>query len=222
MSRKRKKAMANEEESRMEAAAGRDEAGEETAGETTAEQGEDTADASAGEETGAGDENGPQTEPVEVQVDPLEKLQAERDELKEKWLRAVAELDNLRKRSRRELVDGRRFAQAEVLRAFLEVQDNFERALQSMNSGDDTEGNESHKGLREGFELIFQNFRRVLKDQGVQPIEALEQEFDPAVHEAVGQFEREGVEPGKVIEVVQQGFHLGDMVLRPSRVIISG
>lgn len=149
---------------------------------------------------------------------PLEILRNECDDLKEKWLRAVAEMDNVRKRSRREVADSRRFAQAEVLRAFLEVQDNFERALQSMNGGDDTAAG---KGLRDGVELIFQNYRRILKDQGVLAIEALDQEFDPAVHEAVGQFEREGVEPGKVIEIVQQGFRLGDMVLRPTRVIIS-
>ena len=157
-----------------------------------------------------------QEEEPELSLEEI--LQLERDEFKGKWLRVVAELDNVRKRSRRELVDGRRFAQAEVLRSFLEVQDNFERALQSMASDDDTGSDQS---LREGVELIFQSFRRVLKDQKVQAIEALEQDFDPAVHEAVGQFEREGVEPGKVIEVVQQGFRMGDMVLRPSRVIIS-
>lgn len=154
----------------------------------------------------------------EIELSVEDALRKERDEFKEKWLRVVAELDNVRKRSRREIVDGRRFAQAEVLRSFLEVQDNFERALQSMAGDDDTA---SYQSLRDGVDLIFQNYRRVLKDQGVQPIEALEQEFDPAVHEAVGQFEREGVEPGRVIEVVQQGFRLGDMVLRPSRVIIS-
>lgn len=158
------------------------------------------------------------TETEEPELTVEDALRQERDEFKEKWLRVVAELDNVRKRSRRELVDGRRFAQADVLRSFLEVQDNFERALQSMANGDDTE---SSKSVREGVELIFQNFRRVLKDQGVQPIEALEQEFDPTVHEAVGQLPREGVEPGKVIEVVQQGFKHGDMILRPSRVIIS-
>ena len=158
-------------------------------------------------------------EKAEPELSPEEILRRERDEYKEKWLRVMAELDNVRKRSRRELVDGRRFAQAEVLRAFLEVQDNFERALQSMGDREDTG---SHQSLREGVELIFQNFRRVLKDQGVLPIETLEQDFDPALHEAVGQMEREGVEPGKVIEVVQQGFRMGDLVLRPSRVIISG
>jgi len=154
----------------------------------------------------------------EPELTPEELLARERDEFKEKWLRVVAELDNVRKRSARQLVDGRRFAQADILRSFLEVHDNFERALQSMKDAEDNGGN---KGVREGVELIFQNFRRVLKDQGVEPIEALEQEFDPTFHEAVGQFEREGVEAGQVIEVVQQGFKMGDMVLRPSRVIIS-
>lgn len=161
---------------------------------------------------------GEEPEGEEPELSAEDVLCQERDEFQEKWLRVVAELDNVRKRSRRELVDARRFAQAEVLRSFLEVQDNFERALQSMPADEDTA---NHKSLREGIDLIFQNYRRVLKDQGVQPIEALEQEFDPAVHEAVGQFEREGVEAGRVIEVVQQGFRLGDMVLRPSRVIIS-
>jgi molecular chaperone GrpE len=209
MSRKQKKAKAKATESNSEAAveqettAAAEESASDATAETVAEQGEELV-------------GGQQAEAEEPSVE--ETLRAECDQMKEKWLRAVAELDNVRKRSRRELVDGRRFAQAEVLRSFLEVQDNFERALQSMNHDDDTE---SYKSLREGVELIFQNFRRVLKDQGVVPIEALEQDFDPSVHEAVGQFEREGVESGKVIEVVQQGFRLGDMVLRPSRVIIS-
>jgi len=147
-----------------------------------------------------------------------ELLRSERDEFQEKWLRVVAELDNVRKRNRREIVESRRFAQADVLRSLLDIQDNFERALQSVDPDSDTA---ESQGFREGVELIFQNLRGVLKDKGVVPIEALEQEFDPNVHEAVGTLPRDGVEPGQVIEVVQQGFLFGDMVLRPSRVIIS-
>jgi len=98
------------------------------------------------------------------------------------------------------------------------VLDNFERALQSTGDSSDTE---ESGGFRDGVELIFQKFRGMLKDQGVKPMEALGSEFDPKFHEAVGQLPREGVEPGQVIEVVQQGFHFGDMVLRPARVIIS-
>ena len=121
-------------------------------------------------------------------------------------------------RLRREVEDTRRFAKADVLRAMLEIQDNFERALQSETNGSDTEGAD---GFRAGVELIYQRLRGVLLEQGAEPIEAQDQPFDPAVHEAVGQLPREGVEAGIVIEVVQPGFRFDTMVLRPARVIIS-
>ena len=145
-------------------------------------------------------------------------LREERDSFEEKWLRVVAELDNVRKRSRREVLETRRFTQAEILRSLLEVQDNFERALQSAGESSDTGGVEA---LREGVELIFQKFRAILKEKGVQPMEVLGVDFDPAFHEAMGQLPREDTEPGLVIEVIQQGYHFGDMVLRPAKVIIS-
>jgi molecular chaperone GrpE len=147
-----------------------------------------------------------------------ERLKSERDEFESKWLRVVAEMDNVRKRNRRELADTRRFSQADVLRKFLDVLDNFDRALQSTPNGDDTGESD---GFRAGVELIYQNFRGAMKELGVEPIEALDAEFDPNVHEAVGQLARDGVEHGIVIEVVAEGFMFGDMVLRPSRVIIS-
>lgn len=148
---------------------------------------------------------------------PLEAATAERDELKDRWLRAVAELDNVRKRSRREVTEARRFAQADILRSLLDVADNFERALASM----DPEAEEGGTSLREGVTLIHQRFQTVLKDRGVETIEALETEFDPNCHETVGQAPREDTEHGTVIEVVQQGYRFGDMVLRPARVIIA-
>jgi len=161
----------------------------------------------------------PSEEPEEPEEPSLEEvLRAERDVFEEKWLRVVAELDNVRKRSRREVLETRRFTQADILRPLLEIQDNFERALQSVAENSDTD---ESGGFREGVELIFQKFRGVLKDRGVEPMEAMGAEFDPNFHEAVGQLAREDTEPGRVIEVVQQGFHFGDMVLRPARVIIS-
>lgn len=178
----------------------------------------------AGEDAAAEDPSGADAvvEPGEEEAadEPTveERLQAERDEFEAKWLRVVAELDNVRKRGRRELGDTRRFAQADVLRRFLDVLDNFDRALQSAR-GEQDGGDQD--GFREGVELIFQNFRGVLRDLGVEPIAALEQEFDPNVHEAVGTLPRDGVESGQVIEVVAEGFTFGDMVLRPARVIIS-
>ena len=177
-----------------------------------------TADQDPGAETRA-EEPEVLKEPEEPEEpSPEEVLRAERDAFQEKWLRVVAELDNVRKRSRREVTETRRFAQADILRSLLEFQDNFERALQSAGDNSDTDGS---GGFREGVELIFQKFRGVLKDKGVAPMEAMGAEFDPNFHEAVGQIEREDTEPGLVVEVVQQGFHYGDLVLRPARVIIS-
>ncbi len=171
---------------------------------------------SADQDAAAQTDDGRQDVPQEA--DPLEAMRAERDAFQEKWLRAVAEMDNLRKRTRRELVDSRRHAQADILRPILGVMDNFERALQSLH--ENRENGDLEKFL-EGVDMIFQNFQGVLRDLGVVPMEAMDQEFDPVFHEAVGQLPREGVEPGKVIEIVQSGFMFQDQVLRPARVIIS-
>ena len=157
-------------------------------------------------------------EAQEPEISIEEKLTLERNKFHDKWMRAVAETDNVRKRARKEVNDARRFAQAETLRPFLDVYDNFERALQSMNDGDEEK---EDGGVREGVELIFQKFQGALKDRGAVKIEVADCEFDPNIHEAVGQLPREGVEPGMVIEVAQQGFKYGDMVLRPARVIVS-
>lgn len=185
-----------------------DEAAEETSEVTETEPGADPSLSSEDQESGE--------EIVELTLE--ETLRAERDDFEQKWLRVVAELDNVRKRSRREIQDTRRFTQADILRSLLEFQDNFERALQSAADNSDTDQTD---GFREGVELIFQKFRAVLKDKGVEPMEAMGVEFDPNFHEAVGQLAREDTDSGIVIEVVQQGFHYGDLVLRPARVIIS-
>lgn len=146
-----------------------------------------------------------------------ERLAVERDDLKDKWLRALADLDNLRKRSRREVEDARRFAQAEVLRPLLDVADNLERALQALDGPAET----TAAGLRQGVDLIHQSFRTALRERGVESIEAKGCHFDPARHEAVAQVPSPEHESGTVIDVVQQGYVLGELVLRPARVVIA-
>jgi len=159
--------------------------------------------------------------PAEQEPEPTaeELLAAERDDLREKWLRALADLDNLRKRSRREVQDARRFAQVEVLRPLLEVADNFDRAVASF--GSDAEAETDTDAVREGVALIHQSFRNLLRDRGVERIEALGREFDPNEHEAVAQVPSEDQPSGAVIEVVQEGYRFGDIVLRPARVVIA-
>lgn len=147
-----------------------------------------------------------------------DRLRSERDDFQEKWLRVLAELDNVRKRARRDVEDARRHTQADLLRAFLTVHDNMERALQALRNGPD---NGDREGFLQGVELIHQSLAALLKERGATPLDAMGQEFDPNLHEAVAQLPREGVESGRVIEIVQQGFKVGDLVLRPARVIIS-
>jgi molecular chaperone GrpE len=184
----------------------------------------------------SGDAAGRDAEAAGTESDPVAELRRERDatrrerdELHDRWLRTVAELDNLRRRSRREVEDARRFAVAELLRRFLDVQDNFERAMASMTDGEGSDGvageaaapDRQLADLRTGVELIFQSFQGILTENGVQRIEARGEPFDPAFHEAVGHREVDGAESGTVVEVLQEGYVLGDLVLRPSRVIVA-
>lgn len=162
----------------------------------------------------------------EPQAEPDE-LRRQLAEQQDRWLRAVAELDNLRKRSRREVADARRFAQADVLRPLLEVLDNFERALQHAGSGGAEDGaaaadNPAVDSFRQGVVLIAQNFRQVLQDCGVRRIEAVGRPFDPSLHEAVGQAPatEEAPASGTVLAEMQAGYTFDDLVLRASRVIV--
>jgi len=151
-----------------------------------------------------------------VEIDEVARLQLELDEHRDRLLRTVAEMENLRKRTRREVVDSRRFAQADLLRPLLEVLDNFDRALEHAPDED------SAQTFHEGVAMIAQSFRQVLLDRGVKIIEAEGEEFDPARHEAVGQAPgNDDVEAGSVLAVVQTGYTLDDMVLRASRVIVA-
>jgi len=163
-----------------------------------------------------------ETEPAEPEeiLDPEEVLTRERDDYKDKWLRAVAEQDNVRKRARREVVDARRFAVADVVRDLLDVLDNFERAAASVTEeGDDSANVQS---IRSGFDLIHSRFREILGARGLEAVPAeTGQEFDPNIHEAVMRMESEDVESGAIVEVAQTGYKLNDLVLRPARVVVA-
>lgn len=149
-------------------------------------------------------------------VSDVERLEQELAEHRDRLLRTVAEMENLRKRTRREVAESRRFAQADLLRPLLEVLDNFDRALE--HAGDEADPGQ----FQQGVQLIAQNFRQVLQERGVQIIEAEGMAFDPARHEAVGQAPAtDDVPSGSVLAVVQQGYTLDDMVLRASRVIVA-
>ena len=203
--------MADEELRRQSQANGEEQQPDETLSAADAEDGSDTPDSA----------EAPDMPEVPDPPEPTleERLEAERGEFEDRWLRAVAELDNLRKRTRREVADSRRFAVADLLRQFLEIQDDLLRALSSLSVGDEV--SDTVRDFQAGFELIAQRFGTLLKERGVRKIEAEGLEFDPQHHEAVAQIEQDGVPAGQIIEVVQEGYQLDDFVLRPARVIVA-
>lgn len=154
--------------------------------------------------------------PDDPQAERLEELLRERDELKDRWLRAVAEQDNLRKRSRREVADAHAFATADVVRDMIEVLDDVERALGAA-ADDGGEG-----AIRQGVSMIESRLREALARRGVERLEvAAGVEFDPREHEAVAQIPGGDVPSGGVVEVMLPGYRLGDRVLRPARVVVA-
>lgn len=177
---------------------------------------QDVADAAPAAPLAAGGDGAPESDAAATE---LERLRLERDELKERWLRAAAELDNFRKRTRKEIEDVRVYAVAGLLRDLLEILDNFERAVISLGESAGQEG--ELDSLRNGVGLIHQRFRDILMSQGLERIEAAGTEFDPALHEAILQVEKEGTAPGQIAEVVQPGYRLKDLVIRPCRVIVA-
>ncbi len=141
----------------------------------------------------------------------LKTLKKEIEELKDKYLRALAETENLRKRIEREKIELRTFALAELLRELLVVLDNFERALQSR---DQTDG----KSFTEGVEMIYRMLLDLLMKKGVVPIAIEDKRFDPTLHQAIVTEESEDVEEPEVAEELQRGYRLHGRLLRPSLV----
>jgi molecular chaperone GrpE len=139
-------------------------------------------------------------------------LRQERDELKDKYLRALAEMENLRKRADREKTEFYQFALAEVLKDLLTVVDSFERALQTEDLADG-------KVFQEGVRMIQRQLLDVLARQGVTPIlEVRGSRFDPGLHQALSSEEADDIEEAVVSEEMQRGYRLRDRLLRPALV----
>ncbi|RKY61541.1 MAG: nucleotide exchange factor GrpE [Candidatus Latescibacterota bacterium] len=146
----------------------------------------------------------------------LEQAKAEAAENYDKWLRAVAELDNYRKRTARQMEALVRTATEDLVVQLLPVLDDFERALDHTS-----EGEEVGKAFVDGVRMIYEKFRRVIEGQGVCAIGEVGEKFDPEYHEALMQVENPEHPPGTVAQVVQKGYKMGDKVIRHAKVIVS-
>ena len=145
----------------------------------------------------------------------LEELDNKAEEYLDGWQRARAEFANYKKRVLRENMDIRQVARGEVIKLYLDIADDLERALQEKPETRDSEI------WVEGIEIIFQKLRARLESEGIKPMNAMGEEFDPNIHEALMKEESEEFESGLIIEVMQEGYWIGDKVLRPAIVRIA-
>lgn len=170
-----------------------------------------TDESSADADTMAGDRNTPKAASEEL---PSRDWEAEIAEWQDKYLRLQAEFDNFRKRTLREKMELVQSGSAECVKNFLPLMDDLQRALEAIEKSNDLEA------LREGVKLIAQKFRETLKKQNVKEIEALGLELDTDHHEAVARFDAGKEKMGKIVDVVQPGYKMGDKVLRFAKVVV--
>jgi molecular chaperone GrpE len=150
-----------------------------------------------------------------AESDELAMAIAERDDLRDKLLRAHAELENYRKRVQREREEDRRYAAGPLARDLLPVFDNLQRAIAAAGKGGSVED------LRQGVEMVVQQAREVLAKHDIQAIAAAGEPLDPNRHEAITQIPSAEHPPLTVLQEVETGFMLHDRVLRPTKVIVA-
>jgi len=151
----------------------------------------------------------------------LAKLQAERDDLKDKLLRTLAEMENLRRRTEREIADAKAYAVTSFARDMLGSSDNLRRALESLPADAVKTADAAVKALHEGVELTERELLKTLERHGVRRIDPLAEKFDPNLHQAMFEAPDATIAKGLVSKVVQIGYKIGERVLRPALVGVS-
>jgi molecular chaperone GrpE len=161
-----------------------------------------------------------QPEPA-VAPKPSTSLDRELAETKDRLLRTLADMDNMRKRTEREVADARAYGISNFARDILGVADNMHRAMAALDEELRAKADEPTKVLLEGVELTERELMNVLEKHGVKRIEPLGQKFDPNRHQAMYEIEDVSVPAGSVIQVMQAGYLIGDRVLRPALVAVA-
>jgi molecular chaperone GrpE len=186
----------------------------------TARQGED---AVAETENGQGNGAPVQDPPAQAaaETDPLAEARREAAEFKDKLLRTLAEMENLRKRTEREVADARVYGIAGFAREVLAVADNMHRALAAIGPELREHADAKVKTLIEGVELTERELLKALEKHGVKKFTPVDEKFDPNVHQAMFELESAEVPAGHVAQVIQAGYMIGDRVLRPALVAVA-
>lgn len=145
-------------------------------------------------------------------------LRKELDDTKNQMLRALAEMENVRRRAQRDVSDARTYAVTNFARDMLSVADNFDRALQTVDGIAEDEMSERLKGLVDGVRMTHRELMSVFERHGVTVLNPVGERFDPNKHQAMFEIEDPSVPAGTVVQVVQAGSTIGDRVLRPAMV----
>ena len=160
---------------------------------------------------------GPETDEYALDEE-IEALKAERDDLKDRFMRALADAENARKRSDKDRREAERYGGSRIARDLLPVYDNLQRALASKSE----ETSDESAALLEGVELTLRELVKVFKKHGVEPITPKEGDvFEPEIHEAMFEAPVPGTKAGQIIQVMTEGFTLHDRLLRPAQVGVS-
>ncbi|MDQ2632941.1 MAG: nucleotide exchange factor GrpE [Pseudomonadota bacterium] len=166
----------------------------------------------------AGDEAERTEGTVGDDYEALLRLLKENEELKDRALRVAADMENLRRRTARDVHDARTYAIANFARDMLSVSDNLARALDAIPAEAKASGDAGYKALIEGVELTGRAMLSALERHGVKKLQPEGEKFDPNFHQAMFEVPNPDVPSGTVVEVVQTGYSIGDRVLRPAMV----
>lgn len=145
----------------------------------------------------------------------ISELEVKLKEAENKYFRAIADLENYRRRSKQDLKTAEKYRAQSLITGLLPVIDNFERAMQIEPD------NEQTKSLLEGMQMVYRGLIKALNDEGAEQIEAVGKEFDPHFHQAVAQVEDENHDSNIVVEELQKGYKLKDRVIRPAMVKVN-
>ncbi|MFV0514602.1 MAG: nucleotide exchange factor GrpE [Jhaorihella sp.] len=169
-------------------------------------------------DAGAVEEQADQMAGIDPEAAELDALRAERDELKDRFLRALADAENARKRSQKDRREAEQYGGSKLVRDMLPVYDNMKRALDAAN----TDQGGVAAGLIEGVELTMRELLNVFAKHGVRLVSPqVGDRFDPQMHEAMFEAPLPGTMAGEIIQVSAEGFMLHDRLLRPAQVGVS-
>jgi molecular chaperone GrpE len=172
-------------------------------------------------------QNEPEAEPPAARPEqaaapkPSTSLDRELAEMKDRLLRALADMENMRKRTEREVADARVYGISSFARDILGVADNMHRAMQALDDELRNKADEATKALLEGVELTERELMNALEKHGVKRLDPQGQKFDPNRHQAMFEMEDASVPSGTIVQVLQAGYTIGERVLRPALVAVS-